>query len=95
MSLATTSARRARNSIAPSAAVKVCRKVAVVRLRALLAAELPDELRRGATSKLGEALIAAGEAEEGLKVLADPAAPRANVDEVPPGAGVRAARPLG
>ena len=44
-------------------------QVAVVRLRALLARELADEDRRAASAKLGEALVASGEAEEGLKVL--------------------------
>jgi predicted negative regulator of RcsB-dependent stress response len=46
-------------------------QVAVLRLRALLANELPVEERLIATAKLGEALLAAGETEEALKVLQD------------------------
>jgi TolA-binding protein len=48
-------------------------QVAVLRLRALLARDLGAEERRDATAKLGEALLAAGEAEEALKVLQEPA----------------------
>jgi TolA-binding protein len=48
-------------------------QVAVLRLRALLTRDLGAEQRRDATAKLGEALLAAGEAEEALKVLQDPA----------------------
>ena len=48
-------------------------QVAVMRLRALLSGDLVPEERRVATAKLGEALLAAGEAEEALKVLQDPA----------------------
>ncbi|MDQ2659024.1 MAG: tetratricopeptide repeat protein [Verrucomicrobiota bacterium] len=44
-------------------------QVAVVRLRALLAREIPAEERRAASAKLGEALVAAGEFEEALKIL--------------------------
>lgn len=47
-------------------------QVAVVRLRAVLGGELAMEERRAASAKLGEALLAAGEAEEALKVLQDP-----------------------
>jgi len=50
-------------------------QVAVLRLRALLSRDLAAEERREATAKLGEALLAAGEAEEALKVLEDPALP--------------------
>ena len=48
-------------------------QVAVMRLRALLSGDLAPEERRIAGAKLGEALLAAGEAEEALKVLQDPA----------------------
>jgi TolA-binding protein len=48
-------------------------QVAVMRLRALLSGDLAPEERRVASAKLGEALLAAGEAEEALKVLQDPA----------------------
>lgn len=48
-------------------------QVAVMRLRALLAGRLPNEQRLPAMGKLGEALVAAGEAEEALKILAEPA----------------------
>ena len=48
-------------------------QVAVLRLRALLSSDLGADERRNATAKLGEALLAAGEAEEALKVLQDPA----------------------
>jgi TolA-binding protein len=44
-------------------------QVAVLRLRALLSHDLPAEDRQAATAKLGEALLAAGEAEEALKAL--------------------------
>jgi outer membrane protein assembly factor BamD (BamD/ComL family) len=47
-------------------------QVAVVRLRALLATNLPATERRAASAKLGEALVASGEAEEALKVLDTP-----------------------
>ena len=46
-------------------------QVAVVRLRALLATELPETERTAATAKLAEALIAAGEAAEALPLLTD------------------------
>jgi hypothetical protein len=48
-------------------------EVAVMRLRALLGGDLAAEERRAATAKLGEALLAAGETSEALKVLQDPA----------------------
>ncbi|HWM24587.1 MAG TPA: tetratricopeptide repeat protein [Chthoniobacterales bacterium] len=48
-------------------------QVAVMRLRTLLEGELAEEDRRAANAKLGEALLAAGETEEALKVLEDPA----------------------
>lgn len=48
-------------------------QVAVMRLRALLSGDLAEEDRRAASAKLGEALLAAGETEEALKVLQDPA----------------------
>jgi hypothetical protein len=48
-------------------------QVAVLRLRALLSHDLGANERRDATAKLGEALLAADEAEEALKVLQDPA----------------------
>jgi TolA-binding protein len=47
-------------------------QVAVLRLRALLSRDLGADQRPDATAKLGEALLAAGEAEEALKVLQDP-----------------------
>ena len=47
-------------------------QVAVLRLRARLARELGPDERRDATAKLGEALLAAGEAEEALAMLQDP-----------------------
>ena len=50
-------------------------QVSVLRLRALLAGQLSAEARRDATAKLGEALLAAGQAEEALKVLQDPTLP--------------------
>lgn len=50
-------------------------QVAVLRLRALLSGDLGAEERRAATAKLGEALLAAGQAEEALKVLQDPTLP--------------------
>ena len=48
-------------------------QVAVVRLRDLLARDLAPADRDQATAKLGEALVAAGEPEEALKVLTGPA----------------------
>ena len=48
-------------------------QVAVLRLRALLSDDLGADERRYAMAKLGEALLAAGEADEALKVLQDPA----------------------
>jgi outer membrane protein assembly factor BamD (BamD/ComL family) len=50
-------------------------QVSVLRLKALLAGQLSAEARREATAKLGEALLAAGQAEEALKVLQDPTLP--------------------
>jgi TolA-binding protein len=47
-------------------------QVAVMRLRALLSGDLAPEERRVASANLGDALLAAGEAEEALKVLQDP-----------------------
>ncbi|MGI9088582.1 MAG: tetratricopeptide repeat protein [Chthoniobacterales bacterium] len=47
-------------------------QVAVVRLRALLAGEIPDDLRNAAALKLGEALVASDDFAEALKVLSDP-----------------------
>ena len=47
-------------------------QVAMARLRALLKTDLPPAERRAANAKLGEALLAAGEAEEALKLLQDP-----------------------
>ncbi|MEY2499379.1 MAG: hypothetical protein QOD12_2935 [Verrucomicrobiota bacterium] len=47
-------------------------QVAVLRLRTLLKSELAPEERKAATAKLGEALLAADEAEEALKILAEP-----------------------
>ena len=46
-------------------------QVAVLRLRTLLTSDLAPEERKTATAKLGEALLAAGDAEEALKILAD------------------------
>ena len=48
-------------------------QVAVLRLRALLGRDLGTQEREDVTAKLGEALLAAGDAEEALKVLQDPA----------------------
>lgn len=48
-------------------------QVAVMRLRALLGGDLTEEDRRATSAKLGEALLAAGETEEALQVLQDPA----------------------
>jgi outer membrane protein assembly factor BamD (BamD/ComL family) len=48
-------------------------QVAVMRLRNILKRDLAGPDKKTATAKLGEALLAAGEAEEALKVLADPA----------------------
>jgi outer membrane protein assembly factor BamD (BamD/ComL family) len=47
-------------------------EVAVVRLQKLLKTDLPDDVRRTATVKLGEALVAAGNAEKALQILDDP-----------------------
>ena len=47
-------------------------QVAVMRLRALLGGDLAEDDRRAVSAKLGEALLAAGETEEALKVLQDP-----------------------
>jgi TolA-binding protein len=47
-------------------------QVAVMRLRALLSGDLAAEERQMASAKLGEALLASGEAEEALTVLQDP-----------------------
>src|ERR1700682_698846 len=47
-------------------------QVAVIRLRAVLNGDLAPEERQVASAKLGDALLAAGEAEEALKVLQDP-----------------------
>ncbi len=46
-------------------------QVAVLQLRTLLKSDLAPAERKAATAKLGEALLAAGEAEEALKILAD------------------------
>ncbi|HEY8835828.1 MAG TPA: hypothetical protein VIM09_09620, partial [Chthoniobacterales bacterium] len=48
-------------------------QVAVMRLRAILKRELSGPDKKTAMAKLGEALLAAGEAGEALKVLEDPA----------------------
>ena len=48
-------------------------QVAVMRLRNILKRDLAEPDKKTATAKLGEALLAAGEAEEALKVLGDPA----------------------
>lgn len=48
-------------------------QVAIVRLRGLLAEPLKDKERDAALQKLAEALLAAGEANEALKVLTEPA----------------------
>jgi TolA-binding protein len=48
-------------------------QVAALRLRALLSRDLGAGERRDVTARLGEALLAAGDAEEALKVLQDPA----------------------
>ena len=50
-------------------------QIAVLRLRALLGTELSPEERKAATAKLGEALLAAGQADEAWKVLQDPTLP--------------------
>src|SRR5262245_55163218 len=47
-------------------------QVAVMRLRGILSQELTPKERQATTARLGEALLAAGEAEEALKVLQDP-----------------------
>ncbi len=44
-------------------------QVAVLQLRTLLKSDLAPAERKAATAKLGEALLAAGEAEEALKIL--------------------------
>jgi TolA-binding protein len=46
-------------------------QAAVLRLRTLLKSDLAPEERKAATAKLGEALLAAGEAEEALEILQD------------------------
>lgn len=59
-------------------------QVTVVRLRELLARGLAPEERRTAISKLAEALVSSGEAEQALELLADPASrdvPNANFME--------------
>src|SRR5437763_4593863 len=48
-------------------------QVAVMRLRDILKRDLAAADKKTVTAKLGEALLASGEAEEGLKVLQDPA----------------------
>src|SRR3954466_3472565 len=48
-------------------------QVAVMRLRDILKRDLAPNDRKTATAKLGEALLAAGDAEEALKVLQDSA----------------------
>jgi TolA-binding protein len=48
-------------------------QVAVLRLRKLLESNLTPEERRAVMAKLAEALLAAGQAEEALKLLDDPA----------------------
>jgi outer membrane protein assembly factor BamD (BamD/ComL family) len=48
-------------------------QVAVMRLRNLLKRDLGPEDRKTANAKLGEALLATGDAEQALKVLQDPA----------------------
>lgn len=48
-------------------------QVAVMRLRHILTRDLAGPDKKTATAKLGEALLAAGEAAEALKVLEDPA----------------------
>ena len=48
-------------------------QVAVMRLRKLLQSELADADRKAVAAKLGEALLAAGDPAEALKVLEDPA----------------------
>jgi TolA-binding protein len=50
-------------------------QVSLLRLRKLLSEDLSTEARQAATAKLGEALLAAGEAEEAWKVLQDPTLP--------------------
>jgi outer membrane protein assembly factor BamD (BamD/ComL family) len=47
-------------------------QVAVMRLRNILKGDLSGPDKKTVTAKLGEALLAAGEAEEALKVLQDP-----------------------
>jgi outer membrane protein assembly factor BamD (BamD/ComL family) len=48
-------------------------QVAVMRLRNILKRDLGPEDRKTVSAKLGEALLAAGDAEQALKVLQDPA----------------------
>src|SRR5205807_9779395 len=48
-------------------------QVAVMRLRNIFQRNLAATDKQTVTAKLGEALLASGEAEEGLKVLQDPA----------------------
>ena len=48
-------------------------QVAVMRLRNILKQDLAPDDRKTVSAKLGEALLAAGDAEEALKVLNDPA----------------------
>jgi TolA-binding protein len=50
-------------------------QVAVLRLRTLLAGDLSAEQQQAANAKLGESLLAAGQAEEAFKVLQDPTLP--------------------
>ena len=47
-------------------------QVAVMRLRQMLGTDLTEADKKTVAAKLGEALLAAGEAEEALKVLEDP-----------------------
>ncbi len=71
-----TSNARAQSSAALAAATQPLRdgvpQVAVVRLRALLAAAAPDEDRRAAMLSLGEALVATDEPEEAARILDEP-----------------------
>jgi outer membrane protein assembly factor BamD (BamD/ComL family) len=48
-------------------------QVAVMRLRSILKRDLGPDDRKTVSAKLGEALLAAGDAEQALKVLGDPA----------------------
>src|ERR1043166_7584834 len=47
-------------------------QVAVLRLREVLARELSPDDRKTVTARLGEALLAAGDAEKALQILQDP-----------------------